>query len=158
MMNEAEGRLAIVCEAQSWIGTPYNSCQIVKGRRGGVDCGMFPLAVYADLGFIPKEFDPRPYSPQWHVHRDLEKYLEYTLRFSKEVLGPPARKPLGGDFILFKLGRVFAHGAIVLNWPMIIHATAYDGIMPEDVSKNTTGKRALMNVPQRFFSLWEASP
>ena len=82
-MSESEVRQRIVDEAKSWVGTPYVSNGMIKGKRGGTDCAMFPLAVYAACGLIPKEFDPRPYPPQWHVHRNEEKYVEYVLRFAE---------------------------------------------------------------------------
>lgn len=153
-MNEAEKRQIVVAEAKSWIGTPYVANGMIKGRRGGVDCAMFPLAVYANCGYIPKEFDPRPYSPQWHVHRNEEKYMKYVRSFSIEVPGPPGRAPLPGDFVLFKIGKLFAHGAIVTEWPFVIHALGDSFVLPEDISKNTTGKRALWLVPKTFFTLW----
>lgn len=155
-MNQAEtlARSAIVAEARTWVGTPYMSNAMIKGRRGGVDCAMFPLAVYAEAGFVPKEFDPRPYSPQWHVHQNEEKYFKYVLQFAHEVDAPPIRQPLPADFVMFKIGNVSAHGAIVIDWPIIIHAVGNDRVTVEDISKNMIGKRALWRVPQRFFSLW----
>src|SRR5579859_2059882 len=111
-MSEAL-RQKVVDEALSWIGTPYRSNGMIKGRRGGTDCAMFPLAVYAECGYIPKEFDPRPYPPQWHVHQNEEMYMKYVRSFSREVPGPPDREPLPADFVMFKIGKLFAHGAIV---------------------------------------------
>ena len=145
-----EMRQRIVEEAKSWIGTPYVSNAMIKGKRGGTDCAMFLVAVYGDLGLIPKEFDPRPYPAQWHVHRSEERYLSHVLQFVKEIEGPP--KP--GDLAMFKIGKVFAHGAIVENWPRVIHAVGDAMVLPEDISKSIIGKRALALVPQRFFSLW----
>ena len=153
-MDENAARAAIVAEAKTWIGTPYLSNGMIKGRRGGVDCAMFPLAVYAEAGFIPKEFDPRPYSPQWHVHRNEETYVSYVLHFAKEVAAPPERMPLPADFVMFKIGRVSAHGAIVIAWPNVIHAVGNDRVIVDDISKQMIGKRALWTVPKRFFSLW----
>lgn len=153
-MDEQERtmREKIVAEAESWIGTPYISNAVVKGRRGGTDCAMLLIGVYGNLGFVPKEFDPRPYAPDWHVHKNEEKYMEYVKRFADEVPGPPERMPLPGDLVMFHIGRVFAHGAIITNWPNAIHAVAEDHVLPIDISKNTTGKRALARVPQKFFS------
>lgn len=154
-MTEADARAKIVLEAESWIGTPYVSNAMVKGKNGGgTDCAMLLIAVYGNLGLIPKEFDPRPYPPQWHVHRNEEKYIGGVLGFAKEVAAPPIRAPKPGDVVMFKLGRVFAHGAIIVDWPMVIHAIGNGVVMKEDVSKSTTGKRALARVPQRFFTLW----
>jgi cell wall-associated NlpC family hydrolase len=149
-MTEEEARKAIVAEAKTWVGTPYISNGLVKGPRGGTDCAMLLIGVYGNVGLIPKEFDPRPYPPQWHVHRNEEKYLTYVLGFVKEIEGPP--KP--GDLAMFKVGLVFAHGAIVTDWPNVIHALGNDQVVPEDISKSTIGKRALARVPQRFFSFW----
>ena len=149
-MDEIEARVKIVEEAKSWIGTPYISNGMIKGPRGGTDCAMFLVGVYSNIGLIPREFDPRPYPPQWHVHRNEEKYLGYVLQFVKEIEGLP--KP--GDLAMFKIGQVFAHGAIVIEWPNVIHAIGNDCVTPEDISKSIIGKRALARVPQRFFSLW----
>lgn len=153
-MTEEEGRKLIVAEAISWLGTPYISNGCIKGPRGGVDCAMILVGVYGNLGYIPKEFDPRPYPPQWHVHRNEEKYLNHVLSFAKEVSGPPDRLSLPGDVVMFFLGKVFAHGAIIIDWPNVIHAVGNDKVTLEDISKNTTGKRALAHMPQRFFSVW----
>lgn len=154
-MTEGEARAAVVAEAWSWVGTPYVPNGAVKGRRGGVDCARFPLAVYQAVGLVPKDFDPPHYSPQWHIHRSEEKYMAVVLRFAKEVSAPPKREVLPGDFVLFKIALAFAHGAIVVEWPHIIHAVSNAMVVPEDVSKNTTGKRALWQVPKHFFSLWD---
>lgn len=146
-MTEAEERAAVVAEAQSWIGTPYISNGATKGS--GTDCAMLLIAVYSAVGLIPV-FDPRPYSPQWHVHRNEEKYMEYVLRYAKEIDGPP----LPGDLVMFKIAKLFAHGAIVTKWPYVIHALGNGAVVPEDLSKNTIGKRALWTVPRRYFTLW----
>lgn len=148
--TEAEVRAAIVKEAETWLNTPYVSNAMVKGKGGGTDCAMLLIGVYANLGLIPKEFDPRPYPPQWHVHRNEEKYMEYVLSFVKEIETEP--KP--GDLVMFKIGRVFAHGGIVTSWPNMIHTLGGAHVTREDVSKLILGKRALWNVPRRYFSLW----
>jgi cell wall-associated NlpC family hydrolase len=149
-MDEQETRAKIVAEAKSWVGTPYVSNGCIKGRRGGTDCAMFIAATYAAVGLVPKEFDPRPYPAQWHVHRDEEKYMNYVLQFAKEIPGPP--KP--GDFAMFKIGRVYAHGSIVVAWPLIIHAVGDSKVLPEDISKSIIGKWALARVSRKFFSFW----
>lgn len=152
-MDEIAIRAAIVAEAKEWIGTPYVSGACIKGRRGGTDCAMILVGVYGNLGLIPKEFDPRPYPPEWHVHRNEEKYMSFLLPFVTEVPGPPERLPLGGDLVMFKISRVFAHGAIIIDWPNVVHALGNDIVTPEDISKNTIGKRALWHMPKRFFML-----
>jgi cell wall-associated NlpC family hydrolase len=87
MPAEAAQRAAIVREARSWIGTPYHNCADVKGRNGGVDCGMLLVRVFVDAGLVAP-FDPRPYPPDWHLHRAEEKYLGFVFDRTREVFLP----------------------------------------------------------------------
>ena len=109
-------RERVVAEARSWIGTPYHNCADIK--RVGVDCGMLLVRVYVDLGLVPP-FDPRPYTPDWHMHRSEELYLKGLLERSVKI-----DAPLPGDVILFKVGRCYSHGGIVtrLSPLTIVHA------------------------------------
>lgn len=145
-MTESEAREAVVREALSWIGTPYVSGADVRGA--GVDCGMLLVRVYADLGIIPP-VDPRPYPEQWHVHQQEERYLGWVERWGTEV---PTPEP--GDVTLFKFGRVYSHGAIVVAWPVIVHITRPSTCCRADVSRDSLGKHSLMSLGQRYFSPW----
>lgn len=149
-MTEQEQRGFIVTYSKTWLRTPYISNAMIKGPRGGVDCAMFLVDVYAEAQIIPKEFDPRPYPPQWHVHQDEERYLNFVLQFSHEIFEDP--KP--GDVALFQVGRLWSHGAIVVGWPEIIHARGPCPVMFDDVEMNSLGKHALKYAPRRFFSFW----
>lgn len=144
-------RQGIVSEALTWVGTPYLSNAMVKGKKGGTDCAMLLLGVYANVGLVTKEYDPRPYPPQWHLHQNVEKYMQAVLRFAVEVPGPPEREPLPGDVVMFKLGHVHSHGGIIIAWPNIIHAVGNVAVIREDLSKSTTGKRAFWPAEKRFF-------
>jgi cell wall-associated NlpC family hydrolase len=94
MPDEAAQRAAIVREARSWIGTRYENCADVKGRNGGVDCGMLLVRVFVDCGLCAP-FDPRPYPPDWHLHRAEEKYLGFVFDRTREVyLAAPHPNPL----------------------------------------------------------------
>lgn len=120
-------RTAVVAEARSWIGTPYHHAADVKNQ--GVDCAMLLVRVYCDLGLL-EPFDPRPYTRDWFLHRNEERYLGFLLARSKEV-----RSPGLGDIVLFRMGRCFAHAGIAsrvdpLN---IIHAFANSGRVVEDI-------------------------
>ena len=108
-------RQAVIAEARTWLRTPHHNGACIKGH--GVDCGWLPLAVYHECGLMPK-VDPGRYSPQFMLHRDEEWYLQIADRHGKRIAGPP----LPGDFALYKIGRIFSHGAIVIEWPRIIHA------------------------------------
>jgi hypothetical protein len=66
----------VVALAREWMNTPYNPNQKVKGA--GTDCAMYPLAVYQEAGKIPLEVAVPFYPPDWHMHRDEEKYLNFV--------------------------------------------------------------------------------
>lgn len=113
-------RNQIIEEARTWLGTPYHHCADVKGA--GVDCLMLLVRVYAKLGLIDQSIDPRPYSPQWHLHRGDELYMQGVLGSGAAETGAP--RP--GDVGLWKFGRAYSHAAILIT-PLdaggeIIHA------------------------------------
>ena len=110
----------VVAEAESWLRTPYHSCARIKGA--GVDCAQFPAAVYESTGLIPKlDLD---YSPEWYMHQDEERYLRWVFPYSTEIT---REELLPGDFAIWKFGRTYSHGAIVIDKPTIIHATLLGG-------------------------------
>lgn len=146
--DEMAERRRVVQIARSWRKTPYLSRASVQGA--GVDCAMLPLAVYKAAGLIPDAVIPPDYSPQWHIHRGGEMYMTFVLKFAKEIPGPP----LAGDFVLFRIARLFAHGGIVTEWPKIIHARSGHPVFEEDISANNFGKHALWKTDKRFFSAW----
>ncbi len=116
--DEIAERMAVVSAARAWIGTPYHHAADVKGV--GVDCAMLLVRVYCDLG-LTEPFDPRPYTRDWFLHRDEERYLGFLLARSVQV-GTPGP----GDVFLFRIGRCFAHGGIVVrDDPLtVVHAFA----------------------------------
>jgi len=146
--REAAERAAVVASARDWIGTPYHHAADVKGRNGGVDCGMLIVRIYVDLGLV-EPFDPRPYTRDWMLHRDEERYLRFVLARSGEVAEPGQ-----GDVILFRFGRCFSHGGIVtIAKPLtIVHAFAPVGaVIEEEVERGELGPR----LPQaKFASRW----
>jgi cell wall-associated NlpC family hydrolase len=152
-MNEIETRNLIVAEAQAWINTPYLSNAMVKGA--GIDCAMLLVAVYREVGLIPPDLDPRPYAPMWHLHQKSEEYKNIVERFAKEIAPPPAREPRPGDVVLFRIGRLFAHGGIITCWPKIIHARAPNRCWEEDVHQDRFGKHALWRSEMKFYSCWD---
>jgi cell wall-associated NlpC family hydrolase len=146
----ALSRQRIIEISRTWLGTPYHDCAGLKGI--GTDCAHFPVAVYHECGLLPKLELPR-YSPQFMMNSSQEIYLGLTLDNAREV-----REPTGpGDFVLWKFGRCFSHGAIVVDWPTIIHAEAGKGVVVTDarrhplLSRDRSGPR-----PKRFFTLFPA--
>lgn len=130
----------IVAEARSWIGTPYHHMGRVKGVA--VDCLTFLAEVYERAEITPHIEIPF-YPPDWFLHRDEERYAEGVLRYAREIASPPK----SGDIALFRFGRCFAHGAIVTDWPMLIHAFQYTGVVPFSAEGGLLKGR-----PVRFFS------
>ena len=110
-----ELREKIVEEAKSWLGTNWHHEARVKG--GGVDCGMLLLEVFKNAGIIPY-IKPTHYGPDFMCHRDEEWFLDIVKQYADEV----QEDPLPGDVIIYKIGRLFCHGMIIIDYPMAIHA------------------------------------
>lgn len=119
-MNEAEARARVNVVAQEYIGTPYHDHGEVKGVNGGVDCAKLLVCVYAEVGLIEK-IDVGQYSPQFFLHGHEERYLNWVKKFAREIACEQATT---GDIVLYRIGHVFAHGAIIVapGWPHIVHA------------------------------------
>ena len=149
----------IICKsARSWIGTPYHHMGRIKGA--GVDCAMFPLEVYREAGLIG-DIEVPYYTQDWMLHRSKEIYLHIVQQNATErpaVAGSDietvaattaAGSALPGDFVLYCFGRCWSHGAIVIEWPLIIHAVVQHGVILSDGEKDgmLVGRR------KRFFRL-----
>ena len=124
-MNQRE---RVVAEAESWLRTPYHHMGRIKG--GGTDCLMLLAEVYKAAGVVP-HIDVPFYPPDWNLHRDAERYLQGLMLYARETAGPPQ----SGDVAVFKFGRCFAHGAIVVCWPRLIHAWCDAGVVFADASQ-----------------------
>lgn len=133
-------RDAIVAEARTWIGTRFHDNAGIKGV--GVDCMWLVLRIYQAVGLVPDVKVP-DYSPQFPQHRDDEPFLREIEPWVEEFAGPP----LEGDIVIWKFGRAFAHSAIVVKWPRIIHAHKPAGTTLED---DALRNRALMRRGQDF--------
>lgn len=120
------------------IGTPYHHAAELKGV--GVDCVHFPAASYnAALGL---EIKVHYYSPQWHLHQTgpgrtfQELYLQGLIAQGfVEISDGRAEEPFDpehfieakkdkGDLVVVRLARTYAHGALLIDWPHVIHAEA----------------------------------
>ena len=142
-IEEDEGRRRVVEVARTWIGTKYHHMGMVKGV--GVDCATLLMMVYAEAALIPRLKLPY-YSAQWHLHRGEERYLGLVTQYAVEIPGPP----LPGDVVLWKFGRCFSHGAIVTEWPFVVHAYLNGHCTLEDISTALW----LRDRPMKFFSYW----
>jgi cell wall-associated NlpC family hydrolase len=115
---EAEQRAAVITEAHSWIGTPYAHRQRLKGVA--VDCAQLPLAVYEATGVLPPT-DVGEYPAQWHLHRSEERYLGWLERLASPIRQDQLRP---GDFLVYRFGRAYSHGAILVQDGLVVHAYA----------------------------------
>ena len=141
--TETIERAAVVAEARTWLATPYHHQAAIKGA--GVDCAMLLVAVYHAVGLVPA-IDPRPYPPDWHLHRDEERYLGWVDRYARRV-----ERPGPGDIALWRFGRAVSHAGIVVDWPTIIHAYTGEGCVLADADR---GPLAAKNRLNGFYSLW----
>lgn len=120
-MTELEQRLAVAAEARTWLGTKYHHAARIKGV--GVDCAQILIAVYAAVGLI-KSFKTEPYPPDWHLHRSVERYLGWVQKFAH-----PVERAGLGDLMVFKFGRCFAHGGIVVGDGIVVHSYIGRGVI-----------------------------
>jgi cell wall-associated NlpC family hydrolase len=152
---EAQERVAVMLEARRWVATPYVHRASLLGE--GVDCAQLLLQTFVGAGLIPP-FEPNSYSPDWHLHRSEEKYLEVIERYAHQVDFnelPLQQRDQGfnvamGDILMWRVGRTFSHSAIVTEWPFIIHAYLPSRIVEEvDVIGTPMAVR-----PVRIYSYW----
>lgn len=142
--EETAKRAEIVTEALSWERTPYHPNARLKGI--GVDCAQYPAAVYEAVSLIP-HIAPE-YSPQWMLHRDEEQFLGWVREYAREI----ARDQVGpGDFAIWKFGRCFSHGAIVIDLPEVIHAVIRGGGV---IRGNADRDEELRSREVKFFTLF----
>ena len=148
-MNEAEERSAVVDEAWSWLHTPYHHLARVKGV--GVDCLMVLCEVFERCGLVP-HIDPGRYAHDWHLHRNEETYLAGLERYAKRVEG---RDPLPGDIAMFRFGRTFSHGGVVVE----VGASARDAVVVHSyigrgVIASRLREEPLDGRPLQLWSIW----
>ena len=146
-MTEAEQRRAVVAAVRKWVLTPYHFEADILGA--GVDCGMLLVRVFVDLGLVPP-FDPRPYPPDWMLHRDEEKYLGWVYK----ACGP-VEKPQPGDIALFRFGRCYSHGGIVTEADPVALVHAFRDVSM--VVEERLAQNPVLTMPIHklaYFSYW----
>lgn len=137
-------RADVVAEALTWKGTPWHHKARLKGV--GVDCAMFPAAVYEASGLI-EHVDP-DYPRQWMMHRERELFVEWVIKVGGREIERGAVLP--GDLGLWKFGRTFSHGGIFISQEQVIHAMVDAGVQIDEVNRQVD----LLNREGRFFTLW----
>lgn len=140
-------RAAVVEEAFTWLNTPYAHMGSLKGV--GVDCAMILREVYGKVLPWMKDIQIDYYPADWHLHSDDERYLGMVRKYACETESP---KP--GDIVVVKFGRAYAHGAIVVDYPTVIHAYLNASrVVLEDfvANKEIDSRKKLFFSPWKFF-------
>lgn len=135
-VREKMQRQQVVDEALTWLGTPYHHQGFVKGA--GVDCGFLLIKVFHNCGLIP-DIDPRPYPHDWHMHRSEQRYLGWVEKYAERITDRDFYLP--GDIMLYQFGRCISHGAIVIDYPTVIHSYINLGVLTCDCTQDPLGKR-----------------
>lgn len=148
--KEAIERDAIDRIAREWIGTPFADMGEVKGPDGGVDCAKLLKCVFREAGQI-EDIKVETYSPQHFMHQKTERFLGWVERFAHEVAINQVRH---GDVVLYHIGHVYAHGAIVIKpgLPHIVHA--WSGSRQVRRAHYLEGQLGEPRRKPRFFSRW----
>lgn len=139
-------RERVVTAARTWLRTPFHDCAAIKGV--GVDCANLLAQAYEEAGVVD-HVEIEPYSPQWFLHHSEELFIGYLLKAgAHEIAESDAQM---ADIVMFKIGRCYAHGAIIVEWPNeMIHA--YKPLGAVTTARLDEGE--LADRPRRFFSLW----
>jgi len=165
---QRQRHLCVHCAA-AWIGTPFFHDGAVKSA--GCDCSHLGMA-YSEALQVKITW-PTKYivNPQWFMHADpasgefKEIYLEGLLDngFVELSDGQPNFQPFRadawidakkdvGDVVIARLGRLFAHGAIIEYWPNVIQAEPYICGRGKVVRATAQANYFLNHRPLRFFS------
>jgi cell wall-associated NlpC family hydrolase len=140
-------RTALIAAAEGWIGTGYEHAQ--RLRNVAVDCVNLLCAVYEEAGLTEHIVLPY-YCQDWMLHRSEELFLMGVLeRRLHEVTAP-----LPGDVALFRYGRCYSHGAIVTQWPELIHSfAALGGVVRGDATRHPLLDAVGQPRPVKFYSM-----
>lgn len=121
-----------------------------------MDCARIILEAFVGAGLVERFSLPR-YSHDWHLHRDEERYLgevERYLRWYDGVDTPledrPDYRAYPGDVLVWRVGRTYSHGAIVTEWPYVVHASFPDRMVTEVSIFGTTMAERKM----RTYTYW----
>ena len=146
MRTEVEERAAVVAEARSWLHTPWQHMAAIKGEC--CDCAMLLVRSFVDAGVL-EPFDPRPYPRAWFLHHEEERFLGWVVdKFN--AVEVPVDQAQPGDVLMYKLGRCYAHGAILVAPKLVIHAFSEN----RKVIYTETFDPRLATKKPRAFDIW----
>lgn len=134
-------RARVVAEAMTWLGTPYHHHGRVKGV--GVDCAMLLAEVFERCGVVP-HIDAGDYPSQWHLHGREERFLAWL----DKVGALAVAEPQPGDVCVYRYGRTYSHGGIVVDGGLVLHAYIDQGVV-----LNRECEAPLLGRPRRAYTL-----
>lgn len=135
-------RASVVAEARTWRATPYHHHARLKGI--GTDCAQILCAVYEACGLVP-HVDPGNYAHDWHLHQREEVYISWLeLCGAREV-----QTPAPADVALFRFGRTWSHGGILVEPGLVLHAYLGRGVIETRLTEEPLAGRE-----PRYWSLW----
>lgn len=140
-------RAQVMDNARAWLGTPYHHQGTLRGV--GCDCVTYLIGAFVDARIGLERPEIKHYPPDWHVHRDVERYMEGILAYCAEVAQPGARHPQPADIILFRVGRTYSHGALVEEWPVLLHSVIGVGVQRINYGMDPNLRVIRENVPER---------
>jgi cell wall-associated NlpC family hydrolase len=136
-------RHKITREAEAWAKarTPFigGFSPAVKGQ--GADCASFIVGVLEAAGVLHLELAKYDWAAPWA--KGDSAYTDILGGVADEV-----SRAWPGDICLFRIGRGWSHGGIVLQWPRLIHCDARAGVVIASANEGDLKRRAV-----RFFSL-----
>lgn len=138
-------RAAVVAETRSWLATPYHHHARIKGV--GVDCAQILCAVFEAVGMVAP-VDTGFYPVDWHLHHSAERYQGWLDRYGRNLAAGEAPQP--GDVALFKFGRCYSHGGIVVESDLLVHAYMGRGVILTRLSEDPLAGRLV-----KYWSLFE---
>jgi len=149
-LTEDQERQAVVDAAIAWRGTPYMQMGYRRGPGGAVDCSMLLVGAWVDAGIF-EPFDPRPYPPEWHMHRSEERYLEWL-----DMIALRTETPRIGDVVCWLVGHCFAHAGIIVSDTEVVHAYVTHRQCSKTSIDNPELSRLDINFkrPRIFFDMW----
>jgi cell wall-associated NlpC family hydrolase len=133
--SEIKIREVIIKESLEWQRTKFHHQGAIKGV--GVDCAQFLIKVFHSCSLIP-DLKITDYPMQYGLHGTEEKYLGWVRKYAVEI---PVAEAQPGDIALFRFGRVISHGAIIIEWPIVIHAYNPTGVILDDATKFPLGDK-----------------
>ncbi len=139
-------RQQLIDEARTWLNTPWHHEGKIKGA--GVDCGQILIEIYVNCGLIERP-TVASYPRDWALHKKEERYLTIVERYCHQVDVPEP-----GDIVVYKQGKSFSHGGLVIKWPQIIHAHTDLGVV---YAEGDQGELVKNNRPRRFYSFFGAA-